>query len=84
MGIEEEKRILAQVPMPKDQPERWQAKWDQSMQNIAYLLQRQQEVLRQSGLMVPGETQLPWEQQQPEDVGSMSTEQIQQMLRQMQ
>jgi hypothetical protein len=80
---EEEKRILAQVPKPEDPYPRFLANLNQSRQNVTFLLQEQMRILRESGLMVPGETPLPWDAQ-PEDLGSMSTEQMLQMLRQLQ
>lgn len=84
MSETETVRIKAQIPKPEDPYHRWLANWNQSRNNVVMLLQRQQEVLRQSGMIVPGETPVPWDAQQPEELGSMSTEQILQRLRQMQ
>lgn len=54
MSEVEASRILKQVPQETDPPVRWRAKWQQSKKNLEFLQKRRREVLRQSGLRVPG------------------------------
>ena len=59
MSEPEAKRILKQVPQETDPPVRWLAKWRQSKKNLKFLQKRRAEILRQSGLRVPTESQQP-------------------------
>lgn len=56
MSEVEAKRIMKQVPDITDPPARWQAKWEQSKKNLEFLQKRRLEILRQSGVRVPGGT----------------------------
>jgi hypothetical protein len=52
----EAKRILSEVPMMTDPPERWLAKWEQTRRNRMVIAQEREKVLRQSGMVVPEDT----------------------------
>jgi len=80
MGKDEAIRILQQVPSPEDPPNRWQAKYEQSIKNIQFLMERQDEVLRQSNIIVPGETENP---NASSGIQGMTDEQIIQAINQM-
>lgn len=54
MSEPEAKRILKQVPDEYDPPTVWNAKHVQSIKNIKMLQKRRKQVLRESGLKVPG------------------------------
>lgn len=54
MSETEASRIKKQIPLITDPPARWEAKWKQSLKNLEFLQARRKEILRQSGLKVPG------------------------------
>lgn len=78
MSEVEASRILKQVPQETDPPARWLAKWQQSKKNLEFLQKRRLEILKQSGLIAPGQT--PVKTKQP-DIRSMSDEEIDAELR---
>lgn len=65
----EAKRIVKQIPDITDPPARWQAKWQQSLKNIQMLQQRKLEILKQSGLRVPQQTEDTAVAQAAEELG---------------
>jgi len=77
MSEVEAERIMKQIPDITDPPTRWKAKWEQSKKNLEFLQKRRLEILRQSGLRVPIDINLPETQINiPEDIMGMSDEEL--------
>lgn len=57
MSEKEAERIMKQIPDITDQPNVWLAKHRQSIENLKRINERRKEVLRQTGVVVPEETQ---------------------------
>ena len=58
MSEVEATRIMKQIPDIIDPSSRWTAKWQQTMRNIKMMEKRQIQIIKQSGLRVPTDTQV--------------------------
>lgn len=78
MSEPEAKRIMKEIPDITDPPERWKAKAAQTRRNLQAIQKRRSEVLKRSGIVSPldGQTGII-------DVGSMTLEQVQAELREL-
>jgi len=77
MGEAEATRIKKQIPLITDPPTRWMAKYEQTRKNVEYVHQRYLEVLQQSGLKVPGGTDITIEEPfSEESLENMSDEEL--------